>query len=83
LREEPVNAEELLLVKNYMMGLNLGYIDGPFQVISRWKSLILNDVDENYFYDSIRTIKQVSAEKLQELANKYLCPEDFYELLVI
>jgi len=35
LREEPVNAEELLLVKNYMMGLNLGYIDGPFQVISR------------------------------------------------
>src|SRR6185312_4373869 len=47
LREEPVNAEELLLVKNYMMGLNLGYIDGPFQVISRWKSLVLNDVDEN------------------------------------
>jgi predicted Zn-dependent peptidase len=83
LREEPVNAEELLLVKNYMMGLNLGYIDGPFQVISRWKSLILNDVDENYFYDSIRTIKQVSAEELQELANKYLLPEDFYELLVI
>jgi zinc protease len=83
LREEAVNAEELLLVKNYMMGLNLGYIDGPFQVISRWKSLILNDVDENYFYDSIRTIKQVSAEELQELANKYLCPEDFYELLVI
>jgi predicted Zn-dependent peptidase len=83
LREEPVNAEELLLVKNYMMGLNLGYIDGPFQIISRWKSLILNDVDENYFYDSIRTIKQVSAEELQELANKYLCPEDFYELLVI
>lgn len=81
--EEPVNAEELLLVKNYMMGLNLGYIDGPFQVISRWKSLILNDVDENYFYDSIRIIKQVSAEELQALANKYLLPEDFFELLVI
>ena len=83
LQEEPVNDEELLLVKNYMMGLNLGYIDGPFQIISRWKSLILNGLDENYFYDSIRTIKEVSSAELQELSNKYLQPEDFYELLVI
>jgi len=83
LQEEPVNDEELLLVKNYMMGLNLGYIDGPFQIISRWKSLVLNGLDENYFYDSIRTIKEVSSAELQELSNKYLQPEDFYELLVI
>jgi predicted Zn-dependent peptidase len=83
LQQEPINDEELLLVKNYMMGINLGYIDGPFQIISRWKSLILNDLDENYFYDSIQTIKQISSPELQELANKYLTPEDFYELLVI
>lgn len=83
LREEPVNDEELLLVKNYMMGLNLGYIDGPFQVISRWKSLVLNGLDENYFYDSIKTIKSITSEELQQLSNKYLQPTDFYELLVI
>jgi predicted Zn-dependent peptidase len=83
LREEMVDEEELLLVKNYMMGLNLGHIDGPFQVISRWQNLILNDLDENYFNDSIQTIKDVSAEDLLELSNKYLTPEDFYELLVI
>jgi predicted Zn-dependent peptidase len=83
LREEPVNEEELLLVKNYMMGLNLGYIDGPFQIISRWKSLILNELDENYFYDSLRVIKEVSSEELLELSNKYLLPEQFFELLVI
>ena len=83
LRDVPVNAEELLLVKNYMMGLNLGYIDGPFQIISRWKSQILNDLDENFFYDSIRVIKEVSAEELQALSNKYLVPEDFFELVVI
>ena len=83
LREEAVNDEELLLVKNYMMGVNLGYIDGPFQVISRWKSLILNGLDENYFYDSINTIKTITSEELQQLANEYLQPQDFYELLVI
>ena len=83
LREELIDDEELLLVKNYMMGVNLGDIDGPFHVISRWKSLILNDLDENYFYDSMNTIKNISAEELKELANKYLQPEEFFELVVI
>lgn len=83
LRDEPVNDEELLLVKNYMMGLNLGSVDGPFQIISRWKSLILNDLDESYFYDSINTIKNITPEELQQLSNKYLQQNDFYELLVI
>ena len=83
LRENPVDTEELLLVKNYMMGINLGYIDGPFHVISRWKSLLLNGLDENYFNESIKTIKTISAKELQELSNKYLQPEDFFELVVI
>ena len=83
LREIPVETEELLLVKNYMMGLQLGYIDGPFQIIARWKSLILHGLDENYFYDSINTIKTITSEELQGLACKYLLPEEFYELVVI
>ena len=83
LREIPVDAEELLLVKNYLMGQNLGYIDGPFHVIARWKSLILNGLDESYFYRILDTIKTVTPEEIQELANKYLRPEDFYELVVI
>ncbi|MEO9023159.1 MAG: pitrilysin family protein [Ginsengibacter sp.] len=83
LRETLVDEEDLSLVKNYIMGLNLSYIDGPFNIIARWKSLILHGLDENYFYDSIHTIKTVSAEELRELANKYLIPEDFFELVVI
>ncbi len=83
LREETVDEEELLLVKNYMMGINLGDIDGPFQVISRWKNLILNNLDESYFYDSMNTIKNISAEEIKELSYKYLQPEEFFELVVI
>jgi zinc protease len=83
LREELVDEEELLLVRNYMMGGLLGDLDGPFQVISRWKNIILNGLDENYFYNSIDTIKTISAEELQQLAQKYLQPEEFYELVVV
>lgn len=83
LREEPVDEEELLLVRNYMIGNTLGDLDGPFQIIARWKNIILNGLDENYFYDSIRTIKTISAEELLQLAQKYLAPDDFYDLVVV
>jgi Predicted Zn-dependent peptidases len=83
LREEPVAEDELLLVKNYMMGTNLGDLDGPFKIINRWKNLVLNNLDENYFYESMRTIKNISAQELTSLSNKYLLPENFFELVVI
>ena len=83
LREELVDEEELLLVRNYLMGSILGDLDGPFQIIGRWKNIILNNMSENYFYDAIHTIKTISAEELKGLAEKYLREEEFYELIVV
>ncbi|MBM3415956.1 MAG: insulinase family protein [Bacteroidetes bacterium] len=83
LREEPVDEEELLLVRNYMMGSILGDLDGPFQIIARWKNLVLNNLTEQYFYDTISAVKTITAEELQLLAQKYLQPEAFYELVVV
>ena len=82
LREEKIGEEELLLVRNYMIGGILGELDGPFQIMAKWKNIILNNMDESYFYDSINEIKTVSSETLIELANKYLHPENFWELVV-
>lgn len=82
LREELVDAEELSLVKNYLMGSLLGDLDGPFQIIGRWKNLILNDCTDEYFYKTIQTIKSITPEQLRELSRQYLREEDFYELVV-
>ncbi len=83
LRDEPIPADELLLVKNYLIGTILGDLDGPFHIIGRWKNIILNDLTEEYFNHSVDTIKSVDAMTLQDLANKYLDPESFYELIVV
>ena len=82
LREEKIGEEELLLVRNYMMGSILGDLDGPFQIMAKWKNIILNNLDEKYFYESIDAIRDTSAEELMALANKYLQPKNFYELVV-
>ena len=81
--DEPIKKNELMLVRNYLMGTILGDLDGPFQIMGRWKNLILNNLEPNYFYDSIETIRNISASELQALAKKYFVPEEFYELVVI
>ena len=83
LREELIDDEELLLVRNYLIGTILGDLNGPFQIIGRWKNIVLNQLTEAYFYESVRTIKEITAEELRSLANVYYRPEDFYELIVV
>jgi len=83
LQDEPVGEDEMQLVRNYMMGSILGDLDGPFHIIARWKNYVLNELDGNYFYNAINTIRTVSPEELQQLAKKYLNPEKFYELVVV
>jgi predicted Zn-dependent peptidase len=82
LREELVDEDELALVKNYMLGSLLGDLDGPFQIIGRWKTYVLNGLTDAYFYNTIQTVRSIDAKALNELANKYLKEEDFYELVV-
>lgn len=82
LREDNIDEEELMLVRNFMIGTILGDLDGPFQIMAKWKNIILNNFGADYFYDSVREIKTITADELRELAIKYLQPEKFYELVV-
>lgn len=83
LGSELIKNDELDLVRNYMIGSLLADLDGPFHIIARWKNYILHGLSEDYFYQSIQTVKDITAEELQELAKKYLDPTDYYELLVV
>jgi zinc protease len=77
-----VDEEELQLVKNYMAGQILGDLDGPFQILNRWKTYYNNNLTSQYFYDYIKVIKSITPHQIQDLAKKYLNENDFYELVV-
>jgi zinc protease len=79
---EPITEEELMLTRNYLIGSILSELDGPFQVAARWKNYILNGLTADYFYNSINTIREIKPIDLQEVAQKYLRREEFYELVV-
>lgn len=83
MRQEPAEADELLLVKNYLLGGLLGDLDGPFQILQRWRTLILNGLDEAHFNSNVQIYKAITAAEIQALAQQYLRPEDFYEIAVV
>lgn len=82
LREVPVSQEELDTVKNYMLGVFLKDVDGPFALAEKYISLLKYGLDYSYYQRWIKTVKTITPAEIQSLANKYLREEDFYELVV-
>lgn len=82
LREEPIPVEELTRVKNYMLGEVVRMFDGPFAQADSLISLLEYDLGYQYYDAMIDTIKHVDSSTLQTLANKYLAPESFYQVIV-
>jgi zinc protease len=80
---EAASNDELLLVKNYLLGGLLADLDGPFSILQRWRTLILNGFTEDYFNTNINIYKTVTATELQLLAQKYFDKKDYYEVVVI
>ncbi len=82
LREELVPEDELELVKNYLSGMFLRSVDGPFALAERFKGIMEYNLDYDYFDRYIATIKAISASQLRDLANTYFDKNSMIELVV-
>lgn len=79
---EPVQKEELDLVKNYMAGAFLRNIDGPFAIAERFMSTLDYGLDfKEYYSRYISTIKNITSEKIIDLAVSYLQKDSFFEAI--
>ncbi|HET8962643.1 MAG TPA: insulinase family protein, partial [Chitinophagales bacterium] len=66
---------------NYMMGSILRATDGPFNRINIIKNLVLNNMDTSYYDAFVNTLKTVSPEQIQLMANKYFLKEEMKEVI--
>jgi len=82
LREEPIPDSELKLVKNYMLGTFLRGIDGPFALADKFKGIMEYGLGYDYYSNFMNTIKNISSDKLNELANNYFQQDSMIELVV-
>jgi predicted Zn-dependent peptidase len=76
LQTEPVGADELQLVKNYMVGQLLKSADGPYALTDLFLSVETYGMTLEFYNKSIDAINNITPERILELANKYLKWED-------
>jgi predicted Zn-dependent peptidase len=82
LREEPVDAEELETVRNYVLGQFLRSVDGPYALADKFKAIWEFGLGYDYFDRYFEAVKTVTPEELMRLANTYLQEKDLVELVV-
>jgi zinc protease len=82
LMEKPVKKAELNMVKTYLLGYMLTALDGPLSQAELIRNLILEDSGLQSFDQFIDKVNTINPEELQELAIKYLDPDDMVRIVV-
>ncbi|MCH2235898.1 MAG: insulinase family protein [Crocinitomicaceae bacterium] len=82
LRDEVIPEDELLKVKNYLLGDFLRQSDGPFAMMECFKNIYFNQLEMSYYSDFIDTVNKVTAEELKSIASKYLNDSDLLTITV-
>ena len=82
LRDELVSEEELVMVKNYMLGSMLKSSDGPFSMADKYKSVYFKGEDLSFYDRYISMINNVTSEELLVVAKKYFDPKEMLEVVV-
>lgn len=82
LRNTPVTQEELDLVKNYMLGSLLGSLENAFSHADKFKNILFSGMDYSYYDSYVATVKNITVERLNEIAKQYLDWNAFTKVIV-
>ncbi|MBC7778380.1 MAG: insulinase family protein, partial [Phycisphaerae bacterium] len=80
--EKPVPEEELSMVRNYILGMFLNGLDGPINSSDMVRNQIVENQSTEKFEAMVETVRSISAESLQALAQQYFKPKDFWVVIV-
>jgi predicted Zn-dependent peptidase len=82
LAQEPVPAQELEVVRNYMLGKFLGNSITPFDLAEKFKVLLFNGLNYVHYEELLDTIKTIDTEQIMQVASLYLTPQLMTEVVV-
>jgi len=82
LKHQPVSAEELSLVRNYMLGSMLGSLENALSHADKFKNIYFSGLNYDYYQNYIQTVRKISPEDVQGLAHKYFHFDKFERVIV-
>ena len=81
LKSELVGDDELRMVKNYMLGDLCRAYESALSVSDAWIFVHTSGLEENFFEKSAESIRNISVERILELANLYLKDDELLEVV--
>lgn len=79
---ELVSAEELNLVKNYMLGNILKSADGVFNQAQLFKNLSSHELNYEHIHAFVERIRNINQEEVLTTAEKYLNRNKLHEIVI-
>lgn len=72
LQQEPPDAEELMVVKNYLSGEILDTTDGLLKQTNAWASIITKHLNNEYYNQLLQRIKNIQSEDISRVMQQYI-----------
>ena len=82
IRTEPVSEEELNSAKNYLTGSFARSLESPQTIASFALNIERYGLDKDYYKNYLKNVAAVTAEDVQNIAQKYIQPEQSYIMVV-
>jgi predicted Zn-dependent peptidase len=82
LKSDPIGRDELILIRNYMMGNFLSDLETSFALADKFKNIYFFGQDYSFYDRYIETINTIGPKEIQELASKYLDMSEFKRVVV-
>ena len=82
IRNEKVDPEHLDLVKNVIYGQFARDMEDPRSYSRYTLNLLRYDLPSDYYQNYLKKVEAVTAEEVQEIAHKYIKPDDAIVLIV-
>lgn len=82
LRNERVSEEELTRIKNYMTGSFSRSLEQPGTIARFALDTELYNLPKDYFKNYLKKLSNVTAEDIQNMAKKYILPNNSYVMVV-
>jgi len=76
LKKREASGEEMMLVRNHMMGDLARAFDGPFAVAEALRGVLDAGLSMDYYRKLEETVKTISPGKIKELVNAYYNPDE-------
>ena len=78
---DPVSAEELRIVRNYMLGEMCRSYESPFSLSDAWIFIATSGLKDDYFARYLQAVNEITPAEIQDLAQRYLCKETLKEVI--